>query len=173
MFRKALRNVAQARQMARVARDAGVTRESLYRATSEIGNPTLDTLDSVLSAVGIKMKFEAEEISVKPVEPTISARSHSGYSRVYDVEVNSSLIPGIETVGCRIGAPLNPANLTWRSSGMLYIGKEYSTNDILESAGLIAHHDVGPAANQVSAPSPLFVPHAQPANEPVIAFATS
>ncbi len=32
MFRNALRNVAQARQMARVARDAGVTRESLYRA---------------------------------------------------------------------------------------------------------------------------------------------
>lgn len=29
MFRKALRNVAQSRQMAKVARDAGVTRESL------------------------------------------------------------------------------------------------------------------------------------------------
>jgi probable addiction module antidote protein len=67
MFRKALRNVAQARQMATVARTAGVTRESLYRATSEIGNPTLETLDSVLSAMGIKMKFEAEEISVSPV----------------------------------------------------------------------------------------------------------
>ena len=60
MFRKALRNVAQARQMTRVARSAGVTRESLYRATSEIGNPTLYTLDSVLDALGIDIKFEAK-----------------------------------------------------------------------------------------------------------------
>jgi probable addiction module antidote protein len=63
MFLKALRNVAQSRQMARVARDAGVTRESLYRATSEIGNPTLETLSSVLGAMGIKLIFEATPIS--------------------------------------------------------------------------------------------------------------
>jgi probable addiction module antidote protein len=60
MFRKALRNVAQSRKMSRVARSAGVTRESIYRATSDIGNPTLETLDAVLAAVGIRIKFEAE-----------------------------------------------------------------------------------------------------------------
>ncbi len=69
MFRKALRNVAQARQMARVARSAGVTRESLYRATSEIGNPTLDTLDAVLTAVGVKIIFRADRDSVSSVLP--------------------------------------------------------------------------------------------------------
>src|SRR5579871_3353599 len=51
MFVKALRNVAQARQMSKVAKDAGITRESLYRATSEIGNPTLNTLHPVLEVL--------------------------------------------------------------------------------------------------------------------------
>jgi probable addiction module antidote protein len=60
MFLKALRNVAQSRQMAKVAKDAGVTRESLYRATSLTGNPTLDTLSSVLGALGLKIKIEAD-----------------------------------------------------------------------------------------------------------------
>jgi probable addiction module antidote protein len=69
MFRKALRNVAQARQMAKVAREAGVTRESLYRATSDIGNPTLDTLDAVLTAVGVKIRFEADETSDDSAPP--------------------------------------------------------------------------------------------------------
>jgi probable addiction module antidote protein len=55
MFRKALRNVAQSRQMSKVAKDAGVTRESLYRATSGIGNPTLETLDSVLEVLDLKL----------------------------------------------------------------------------------------------------------------------
>jgi probable addiction module antidote protein len=70
MFRKALRNVAQSRQIAKVAKNAGVTRESLYRATSEIGNPTLDTLYSVLEVLGIKLAFVAESVEAlrSPVE---------------------------------------------------------------------------------------------------------
>ncbi len=76
MFLEALRDVAQARQMAKVARNAGVTRESLYRATSEIGNPTLETLDSVLAALGIAYRFvpvEAEEQE----QPSASIDAHS------------------------------------------------------------------------------------------------
>jgi probable addiction module antidote protein len=61
MFLEALRDVAQARQMSKVAKDAGVTRESLYRATSEIGNPTLDTFESMLKALGLKIKIEVAE----------------------------------------------------------------------------------------------------------------
>ena len=60
MFLKALRNVAQSRQMTNVAKRAGVTRESLYRATSLTGNPTLDTLSSVLGALGLKIRIEAD-----------------------------------------------------------------------------------------------------------------
>jgi probable addiction module antidote protein len=73
MFRKALRNVAQARQMAKVARKAGVTRESLYRVTSDIGNPTLETLDSVLDALGIKIRFEAD-VPASPSGPVARRR---------------------------------------------------------------------------------------------------
>lgn len=72
MFLKALRNVAQARQMATVARDAGVTRESLYRATSGIGNPTFDTFKSILRALRLKFIIEAE---ASPYAPETGAPS--------------------------------------------------------------------------------------------------
>lgn len=58
MFLEALRDVAQAHQMSKVAKGAGVTRESLYRATSEIGNPTLETFESVLNVLGLSFKIE-------------------------------------------------------------------------------------------------------------------
>jgi len=64
-FLKALMNVAQARQVSKVAKEAGVQRESLYRALSDQGNPTLGTLVSVLNAVGLKMS-----ISVDGSQPT-------------------------------------------------------------------------------------------------------
>jgi probable addiction module antidote protein len=64
-FLKALRNVAQARQMAKVAQDAGIPRESLYRALSEGGNPTLDTLTAVLTALGLKLSISSGDAVVK------------------------------------------------------------------------------------------------------------
>ncbi|HZL28804.1 MAG TPA: addiction module antidote protein [Acidobacteriaceae bacterium] len=59
-FLKALKNVAQAHQMKRVAEAAGVQRESLYRSLSEQGNPTLVTLDAVLKAVGLKISIKRD-----------------------------------------------------------------------------------------------------------------
>jgi len=56
-FLKALENVAQARQMTKVARDAGVQRETLYRPLSENGNPTFGTLSSVLRALGFRIQI--------------------------------------------------------------------------------------------------------------------
>ena len=63
MFLKALRNVAQARQMTEVAKRAGIRRESLYRTLSRRGNPCLDTLNSILDVVGLKILFQAQGIS--------------------------------------------------------------------------------------------------------------
>jgi probable addiction module antidote protein len=54
-FLKALRNVAQSRQMAQVAKDSGIQRETLYRSFSEQGNPTFSTLSNVLAALGMKL----------------------------------------------------------------------------------------------------------------------
>jgi probable addiction module antidote protein len=61
-FPKALRNVAQARQMSRLAVDAGVKRETLYRSLSENGNPTYDTLTSVLGALGLKFTIGIQTV---------------------------------------------------------------------------------------------------------------
>jgi len=56
----ALRRVAQARGgIAKVAKAAGVERESLYRALSARGNPRLSTLVAVAKAVGLKLTVEA------------------------------------------------------------------------------------------------------------------
>ena len=60
LFLKALRNVAEAQSMSKVAEGAGVNRESLYRALSKNGNPTLCTLNSVLSVMGLRIAIEPE-----------------------------------------------------------------------------------------------------------------
>jgi probable addiction module antidote protein len=55
-----LRQLAEAKGgVARVAKAAGVKRESLYRALSERGNPRLSTLTAVLKAVGLRLTVEA------------------------------------------------------------------------------------------------------------------
>lgn len=52
----ALRHVAEAYGgLAHVAREAGISREALYRSLSDKGNPTLKTLLAVLHAVGMRL----------------------------------------------------------------------------------------------------------------------
>ena len=58
----ALRTVAEAYGgLGAVAAEAGISRESLYRALSPKGNPTLKTLLAVLKAVGLRLSVEPEE----------------------------------------------------------------------------------------------------------------
>ena len=53
-FLTALRHVVEARGgMAEIAEKAGLSRESLYRALSPKGNPTLRTLRQVVHATGM------------------------------------------------------------------------------------------------------------------------
>lgn len=57
----ALRTVAEAYGgLALVASEAGISRESLYRALSARGNPTLKTLVAVLKTVGMRLSVEPE-----------------------------------------------------------------------------------------------------------------
>jgi probable addiction module antidote protein len=51
----ALRHIAEAQGMANVAEKAGIPRESLYRALSPRGNPTIKTLLAVLAASGLQL----------------------------------------------------------------------------------------------------------------------
>lgn len=62
----ALGVVARARGMAQIARDAGVSRENLYRALSDEGNPELGTVMKVMRALGIKL-------SAAPLEHALPA----------------------------------------------------------------------------------------------------
>jgi probable addiction module antidote protein len=50
----ALGVVARARGMSEVAREAGVSRESLYRALSAEGNPEFGTVMKVAQALGLR-----------------------------------------------------------------------------------------------------------------------
>jgi probable addiction module antidote protein len=54
----ALGTVARARGMAKVAREAGVTRSSLYKALSPEGDPQLTTLLGVMKALGVKLSAQ-------------------------------------------------------------------------------------------------------------------
>lgn len=57
----ALRTVAEAYGgLSAVATEAGISRESLYRALSPKGNPTLKTLLAVLKTVGLRLSVEPE-----------------------------------------------------------------------------------------------------------------
>ncbi|RKP47650.1 addiction module antidote protein [Trinickia fusca] len=58
----ALRTVAEAYGgLGVVAASAGISRESLYRALSAKGNPTLKTLLAVLRAVGMRLSVEPDD----------------------------------------------------------------------------------------------------------------
>jgi probable addiction module antidote protein len=51
----ALSDIAKARGMSKVARDAGLNRESLYKALSPGSKPGFDTVRRVMAAVGVKL----------------------------------------------------------------------------------------------------------------------
>lgn len=51
--------VARARGMSKIAQDAGLSRESLYRALSQNGDPRLSTLLGVVKAMGMKLSIAA------------------------------------------------------------------------------------------------------------------
>jgi probable addiction module antidote protein len=65
----ALRRIAEARGgVAKIAKKAGIERESLYRVLSANGNPRLSTLLAVTKAVGVKL-------TVETIEPAKSRRA--------------------------------------------------------------------------------------------------
>lgn len=71
-FLVALRDVVEARKgMAKVAAQAKVNRESLYRCLSDAGNPTLSTLNSIWNVLGLDIEFKPKAAKPKaPVAPS-------------------------------------------------------------------------------------------------------
>jgi probable addiction module antidote protein len=62
-FARALGDVIRARNMSKIARKFKLTRQGLSKALSEDGNPRLDTIMKVLSALGLRLTFAP---AVKP-----------------------------------------------------------------------------------------------------------
>lgn len=58
VFLVALRNVAEAHGMKRLAEGAELNRESMYRMLSDQGNPQLSSLTSVLHQLGLRLSVE-------------------------------------------------------------------------------------------------------------------
>jgi len=61
IFIAALGDVARARGMSHVASEAGLGRESLYKALSDGAHPRFETINSVLQALGLKLAVVADE----------------------------------------------------------------------------------------------------------------
>ncbi len=55
VFLTAVRDVARARGMTQLAKDAGLGRESLYKALSPGAKPRYDTVMKLLHALGVKL----------------------------------------------------------------------------------------------------------------------
>ncbi len=56
---RALGDIARAKGMTQVAKDAGLSRESLYKALSEDGNPSFATVLKVAKALGVRLHAQA------------------------------------------------------------------------------------------------------------------
>lgn len=62
LFTKAVGDIARTRGMMQLARDTGITREGLYKALSEQGNPSFATVVKVMHALGLQFKVGARPV---------------------------------------------------------------------------------------------------------------
>ena len=74
----ALGDIARARGMAKVARQARLGRESLYKALSARGNPELDTVLRVVRALGIRLHAASSAIEGREKKARARPRVTSG-----------------------------------------------------------------------------------------------
>ncbi|HMD70775.1 MAG TPA: addiction module antidote protein [Bryobacteraceae bacterium] len=97
VFLLALRDVAQANHMTRVAEATGLNRESLYKMLSRRGNPGLNSLKAVLSAVGLRLSVEVAATGDAAAEHVASWGRRTGHVQFsYD-----DPLPGVEP--CAVG----------------------------------------------------------------------
>jgi probable addiction module antidote protein len=123
-FLKALKNVAQTNTMTRVAKAAGVQRETLYRSFSESGNPTWETLVGVVKAVGLSFKIVDPQNNNGPINSAISYQCR-------DVGAPTTFFELANTV-TSVGNCLNPYILNGNNSTVVHGG-----NMTVTTTGLI------------------------------------
>ena len=79
-IRHTLNTVARARGITQIARDAGVTREALYRALGPQGDPRMSTLFGVFEALGVKLSAVRQNSIDSRSAGTITAKQKRGSS---------------------------------------------------------------------------------------------
>ena len=57
LIRAALNDIARAQNMSRLAREIGMTREGLYKALSDNGNPSFTTVMRLTRALGMQLRI--------------------------------------------------------------------------------------------------------------------
>jgi probable addiction module antidote protein len=57
LIRAALNDIARAGNMSQLARDIGMTREGIYKALSDNGNPTFATVMKITRALGMRVRI--------------------------------------------------------------------------------------------------------------------
>ena len=60
VFLLALRDITEAHGFSRVAQDASLNRENLYRMLSPAGNPQLSSLNTLLHSIGLRLAVEVK-----------------------------------------------------------------------------------------------------------------
>jgi probable addiction module antidote protein len=118
MFLKALRKVAESHQMAKVAEDAGVTREHLYRITRESGNPTYSSLGGILRALGLTFVVQAGSDN-EPVNQSVRPVRTGGMQILAEISpINDN--PLLESMAHKYGGSPTPFgnNPGWALDGM-------------------------------------------------------
>ena len=56
LIRAALSDIARAGNMSQLARETGMTREGLYKALSDDGNPSFTTISKIIRALGMRLR---------------------------------------------------------------------------------------------------------------------
>ncbi|HEX2888746.1 addiction module antidote protein [Vineibacter terrae] len=63
LIRHALRTAARAKGMTALARDVGMTREGLYKALGDAGNPSFDAVAKLVQAMGMRLQVKVAKSS--------------------------------------------------------------------------------------------------------------
>ena len=61
----AFKSVLEAQGFTRIAKKTGISRRALYKAFAPDGNPTLQTLHTLLEAIGVSLEFTSVEKAKK------------------------------------------------------------------------------------------------------------
>jgi probable addiction module antidote protein len=115
-FLHALKNVIQAHEVSKIAKDIGVSRESVYRSFSADGNPAFYTFDSVLDVLGMEWELRPKSAPSSNPEPSgakslpITAGHYRGVSFNKGPEKKHEFTGLVERVMGNSGtAPRSPA----------------------------------------------------------------